>query len=190
MRYLIIMFTLMLLLPSAGLAGDYDLIRDESYVQFSATHAGNEFTGHFTDWSADITFDADDLSNSQLSAEFRLESAKTGNKMYDGTLPKSDWFDIKNHPTATYAADQITKNSDGGYTANGKLTLRGITHDLPVDFTIDDLSIDPVVANGTAVIDRLAYNIGKESDPNAEWVSQDILVDIRVKASKSTNKGQ
>jgi cytochrome b561 len=181
-RYVTLFASFMLAMPVQ--AAEYQLIRDESHVQFSGTHAGNEFTGKLTDWTAQITFDPDDLTASRVNAEFQLESVTTGNKMYDGTLPKSDWFDIKNHPTATYTADDIVENSDGGYTAKGKLTIRGITHDQPLGFSINDLSTDPVVATGQTTIDRLKYNIGKQSDPNAEWVSGQIQVNIKVTAQK------
>jgi cytochrome b561 len=181
-RYVTLFAVFMLAMPVQ--AAEYQLIRDESHVQFSGTHAGNEFTGEFTDWTAQITFDPDDLTASRVNAKFQLESATTGNKMYDGTLPKSDWFDIENHPTAIYAADKVTQNDGGGYTAHGQLTIRGITHDQTLTFTINDLSTDPVVATGQTTIDRLKYNIGKQSDPNAEWVSGQIQVNIKVTAQK------
>lgn len=165
-------------------ANDYTIIQEDSSVTFTGTHAGNDFEGRFEDWQADVTFDPDNLNDSKITARFNLESAKTGDAMYDGTLPKADWFDVENHPEGTFESTGISARSDGTYIADGTLTLRGISNPISVPFTLSDLSQSPVTARSEFTVDRLAYDIGKKSDPEAEWVSRKITVRINLTARK------
>lgn len=171
------------LTASQALAETYIVDPNASQIEFAGTHAENPFKGVFEIWEARIVFDPDALAASSLKAEFDLASAKTGNAMYDGTLPQGDWFNIAQHPKASFASKTITKNSDGSFKADGDLTLRGITKPLAFDFTLSDLSKAPVTAAATFTIDRLAYEIGKGSDPGAEWVGQNITVTINLSAA-------
>ncbi len=173
----------MMALPVQTHAQDYAVDYAQSTIGFSGVHAGNDFEGVFEEWQASIVFDADNLEGSRLSAGFKPASAKTGNAMYDGTLPQADWFDVQNHQGASFESTSIRANDDGSYRVDGDLTLRGITRQVSFDFTLSDLGTAPVNAVGTLVVDRLAFDIGKKSDPKAEWVSQEIKVSINITAN-------
>lgn len=171
------------LLASPTYAADYDINYAESTVKFSGTHAGNAFEGAFEKWNAEIHLDPENLETSGIEATFDTSSAKTGNKMYDGTLPQDDWFDVKNHPEATFSSDTITANDDGTYTANGHLTIREIKHPISFSFTLTE-EAETTHAKSSFSFDRLLYNIGKKSDASAEWVGKDITIDLSITAKK------
>jgi polyisoprenoid-binding protein YceI len=154
----------------------------QSHVYFSAAHAGKAFSGQFTDWQGEVSFDPAHLEQSSITAQFTLSEAKTGNKMFDGTLPSADWFDVKNHPKAAFQTTKITANAEGTYQAEGTLTLRGITLPVAFSFTVSDLAVDPVLVKAQFEVDRLAYGIGKSSDGKAEWVSQMIGLNLEITA--------
>lgn len=177
------LFMGLMLVGSPVMAKPYVVDQGASAITFSGTHAGKEFEGKFGTWSAEIDFDAENLEGSTLSATFDLKDAKTGNAMFDGTLPQADWFDVKATPEGTFQSTQILAKGDNVYTAHGDLILRGITQPAVFDFTIADLSADPVVVTGEFPIDRLAFGIGAKSDAKAEWVSQIIEVKLNIVAS-------
>lgn len=177
------LFIFMMLCAFPVMASEYEIDYTQSSVKFSGTHAGNVFEGEFSDWNGEIVFDADDLESSRIVARFDLRSAKTGNLQYDGTLPNSDWFNVKKTPEGVFESKAIVENGKGGYTAQGDLTLRGITKPASFDFTLSDLDTQPVMAKGRLIVNRLSYDIGKKSDPEAEWVSRDITVTFDVTAS-------
>ena len=102
------------------------------------------------------------------------------NALYDGTLPQKDWFDIKNHPQASFNSTSITAKEGGHYNAQGELTIRGITNPVSFDFTLSDLTQSPVKLDGTLTINRLDFDIGKGSDASAEWVSRGITIKFDV----------
>lgn len=167
--------------PFATQAKPYNVIKDQSRIEFSAEHAGNAFTGVFETWTADIDFDRADLQNSTAKITFETASATTGNALYDGTLPTADWFDVKNHSTAVFQSQSFTKTKNG-FSVTGDLILKNITHPITFDFALSTQS--PTIMTAEFPIDRLTYDIGKSSDPEAEWVSREIEISLQVVAAQ------
>lgn len=169
-------------LSVSALATPYEVDYAQSSLSFSGTHAGDAFEGEFEDWAAEIIFDENNLAESSLTATFATDSAKTGNNMYDGTLPQADWFDSRNHPEAVFQSTEITASNreEGTYTVTGNLTIRGITQPVTFDFNLSDLTNEPVTAQATLSVKRLDFGIGEKSDPTADWVSEDIQIDIQL----------
>lgn len=183
MRQSIVFFALFVLAAGPVLAATpYDIAYEDSGILFSGTHAGEEFQGRFEDWQADIAFDRKTPENSKITASFNLDSVKTDNKLYEGTLPKADWFDSKNHPQARFVSTSVTENKDGTYEMTGDLTIKNITRPVTFTFTLTDRRDGVTLAEGHAFIDRLAYNIGAGSDPKGDWVSQEIEIRIYLEA--------
>lgn len=167
--------------PMIAIANPYTVLHDQSTVSFFGKHAGNEFNGAFKDWSANIIFNPDDLKQSSVKVVFKTASAETGNPMYDGTLPTADWFDVESHPIAIFESDSFTKK-DGKYTVDGDLTIKDITTPITFDFNLSDTDIDPITMASEFQINRLDFNIGTQSDPNAEWVDKLITIKIALSA--------
>ncbi|MCE2926314.1 MAG: YceI family protein [Rickettsiales bacterium] len=163
-------------------AAEYIVDKAASSIAFSGTHAGKPFKGTFGTWDAAITFDAANLAASSVKVTIDTASAKTGDAMYDGTLPTADWFDVKNHPQATFISESIEKK-EAGYSAKGTLTIRGKAVPVAFDFALSDLAAPPVKTTFTLTLDRLAHDIGLKSDAKAEWVSKDIPISVTLAAS-------
>lgn len=165
------------LLLSANMAiAEYSVSNEQGTVSFSGQHAGMKFKGKFTAWNANIHLPSDENSQDTafINASFQLRSAQTGDSIYDETLPEGDWFDADNHPVGTFKSASVNKSAMG-YDVLGELSLRGKS--LPVNFTLIEEG-DRLTAS--FVIDRLAYGIGFESDPDAEWVSKDIQMGLDI----------
>ncbi|MCI5048938.1 MAG: YceI family protein [Rickettsiales bacterium] len=182
MKHIITALACMLFAHGAW-AKDYAIDYENSMVTFSGEHAGNVFDGAFIGWSAEISFDPAKLDASRFTASFDVSTATTGNSMYDGTLPTKDWFNVKEHPKASFTSSSFALTEDGTYKVIGDLTIRGITKPVTMVFAIKDLDANPVIATGALTIDRLAYDIGKSSDGAAEWVSREIPVKLSITAT-------
>lgn len=173
----------LILLSVPALAAEYGIDPASSKVSFAGTHAGNAFSGVFKTWQAEIVFDAQNLKDSHVRATFDLASATTGNAMFDGTLPQADWFDVKANPEGVFQSTAITHKQGDVYHVEGDFTLRGTSKPLGFDFSVSDLKGTPVQVHGAFVLDRLAYDIGKQSDPKAEWVGREIRVELDLSAT-------
>ncbi len=182
MKIITVLVILILSLPAS--AASYKIDYEKSSLNFSGKHAGKEFKGTFKKWQADIIFDATDLASSKITATFETKSANTGNVLYDRTLPQVDWFNIAEYPSATFTSKTITTNEDGTYKAEGTLKLRNIEKPFTFNFTLKDPGKEVVSAKASFKINRLEFDIGKQSDPNAEWVSKEISMDLNLTASK------
>jgi polyisoprenoid-binding protein YceI len=142
-------------------------------VTFSGQHAGMNFEGNFERWEATLILPPQ--NNPSITATFYMGYAKTGDSIYDSTLPEFDWFDVENHPQGKFVSTQISITEDG-YRVWGDLTLKNITN--PANFMLVD---DGDILRASFDINRLAYQIGTESDPEAEWVSKTISISMLIK---------
>lgn len=174
---------LVILSPHAALSRPYTVDYAQSNISFTGEHAGEAFEGTFTDWQADIWFDPAQLDQSHMHATIRTASATTGNRIYDGTLPEADWFAAERFPTAQFTSSRVTQTDEGNFQVEGTLTLRDQTHPARFTFPFDATAAEPVVTtHATLTLDRLAYHIGLKSDPDAEWVSREIGVTLKIMA--------
>jgi polyisoprenoid-binding protein YceI len=164
-------------------AAEYLVDKTQSRIEFSGAHAGKAFKGTFNVWDATIRFDPSNVAASSVKVTIDTASAKTDDAMYDGTLPTPDWFDVKNHPQATFTSETLTSNADGSIQVKGSLTIRGKAVPISFSFTLSDLSAPPVKTNFAFTLNRLAHNIGLKSDAKAEWVSQDIPINVILSAT-------
>jgi len=182
-----LLFATVLLLGQTGtaFATAYTVVRETSTLTFAGTHAEKPFTGTIGSWDAEIVFDPNSLETSHIKATFDLSSLKTGDSLYDGTLPQADWFDVANHPTGLFTSERITHTGGNVYKIAGSLTLRGRAQPVTFDATIVPLDATPVTATASWTIDRLAFGIGQSSDPEAEWVSREITLTLVLKATKT-----
>ena len=54
-----------------------------------------------------------------------------------------DFFDAARFPTITFKSDRIIANTAGRYTAHGILTIRGVSKNITLPFSITDKIKDP-----------------------------------------------
>ncbi|MGH8528806.1 MAG: cytochrome b/b6 domain-containing protein [Nevskiales bacterium] len=153
-----------------------------SEVKFSGLHAGLPFQGRFTRWQADIRFTPADLEHSQIGGTFETASATDGVPLHDESLSLAEWFNVTRHPLATFRSTRITADGAGAYAVDGVLTIKG--HELTLPPLT--LSIEGELAriSGRFEVDRREADLGMESDPDAQYVSRKIVVEIRVEARR------
>ena len=141
-------------------------------VAFSGQHAGMDFEGKFERWKATLILPPQ--NNAEITATFFMTSAKTGDSIYDSTLPEFDWFDVENHALGKFVSSKIVI-IEGGYQVLGDLTIKGLTK--TVSFILTDNKDNLTARFG---INRLDYKIGLESDPDAEWVDKTISISMLI----------
>jgi polyisoprenoid-binding protein YceI len=107
-----------------------------------------------------------------------MTSVDTGDQERDDTLRGDDLFAVTKFPQAHFSATRINKTASG-FEAVGKLTIRGVTHDLTVPFTFRTAT-----ENGTAVgymegrtsIKRLDYGVGQGDWKATDQLANDVAV--------------
>lgn len=154
-----------------------------STITYSGVHAAVPFEGRFASWSADIRFDPNNLAQSAATVTIQTASASDGVSLHDQSLPGAEWFDVAHHPTATFRTTSIRARGDG-YEARGTLTIKGHPIDVTLPFTLT-LNGNRAIMDGSARINRRTADLGMDSDPDAAFVSADIVVHVHVEAARA-----
>ena len=116
------------------------------------------------------------MSESHASVEIDTASVDTANGERDGILKGSGWFESKQYPHAEFVADDFSA-TDGGFVAHGKLTIRNAT--VPVDFSFTvKRQGDRNVLEGSADLDRFAFELGLGDWANTDWVGRYVHVKV------------
>ena len=155
----------------------------QSSIRFSGVHAGAAFQGAFSRWRADIHFDPENLEASVAHVTIETASAADGIPIHDNSLPEGEWFDVANHPNATFHTTSIRARSGGGYQASGMLTIKGHPIELSLPFALR-IEGERAVMDGRVRLSRRAADLGMASDPDGEWVSDEIFIDVHVVATR------
>ena len=162
--------------PAAGSLWSADPAK--SSLEFQFVQAGAKTIGRFSRFTAEIDFSPANLATGRFDVAIDMGSADTRDKERDDTLRMADLFNIVKFPRATYVASQFTAKGTG-FEGKGKLTLRGVSLDVPVDFTFTpgtEAGKPVATLKGTATIKRLAFGVGQGEWKSTEWISDDVQV--------------
>ncbi len=177
-----------LLMTSVAFSADTYVI-DPAHTSFgfTATHMMiSKVPGDFEKFSGTITYDPQDLANSNANVSIDVNSINTRIEQRDHHLRSKDFFDVSEYPTITFVSTKFTP----GY-ITGKLTMRGVTQIVTIPVSI----LGPVKTmgdrqaigiSGSVTVNRQDYGINwnKNLDQGGVFVSNDILLSINIEADK------
>ena len=179
---------LLLAMPGA-LAQSWQL-EPGSRIGFTAFQQGSPVKGRFETFTADISFDPEDLSNSRVAVEIEVASIATGHKDRDTTLRSSGFFDVAQWPTARFTSEELVHEGGETYAAHGELTIRDVTREvvLPFELTIgaDPDAADRLLASakGELSISRLDYGVGQGDWASTKTVGEEVVIKIEIRATR------
>ncbi|HEV8555957.1 MAG TPA: YceI family protein [Actinophytocola sp.] len=117
-------------------AGTWRLDPGHAEVGFVGRHFMlTKVRGRFTGVDGTITI-GERPEDSHVSVTIDMASVHSGDTARDDHLRSADFFDVTNHPSATFASTQVTWNGNRG-TMTGNLTIKGTTR--PVTLNIEYL---------------------------------------------------
>ena len=151
---------------------------------FTFVQADAAATGSFKGFSIELTYDASHLETSTLKVTVQISSLDTQDKDRDDTLKSADMFDAQKYPTAQYVATWFAKRANGGLEAVGKLTLRGVTHELRLPLTLRTTA-GGVEISGEASLKRLDFGIGQGDWKSTEWVGNEVKLRYKVPLTRA-----
>lgn len=159
-----------------------------SQIQFAVKHMGiSTVRGTFEKF--DGSLEAENGEVSAATVEIDMSSITTGSDQRDGHLKSADFFDVENHPKATFELTRFTRSGED-LMAEGNLTLRGMTRPVTLKGEIGGPSKDPwgndrVSASLTTKISRkewgLVWNVALEA--GGVLVSDEVKLSIEVQAT-------
>lgn len=113
--------------------------RDHSEILFQVGYLGvSELTGRFTAFDADVDLEPKPMSFKNLDIKIDINSIETGNKMRDGHLKNSEFFDARQFPNIIFKSNKIVQLKDNKFKASGTMTIKNISRPADVEFTVTD----------------------------------------------------
>ena len=152
----------------------------EGTIEITVIQFGNEVTGSFADWTADVTFD-ETLTTQEVghvTTTIAIPSLTLGSVTQQAMGP--DFFDAENHATAVF--DAVIQRAVDGYEAVGDLTIRGNTVPVTMFFNLT-LEGDTAEMLANLSLDRRNFNIGNNVGDEAS-LAFDVKVAIRLSPNR------
>lgn len=176
--------TVDLLLPA--MSGDHVWVVDDqgSSVRFQGALNDKRFDGSFSHFAVGIALDpSNPAQGGVIEALIDLGSVDAGDSEKNEALPKETWFHIDAHPVATFRSDTIVSTGEGSFDAIGTLSIKGITKDVTLPFTliVDDVT-GRAAATGSVTLNRSDFQVGTGEFAEGKWVSFDVEVTVQIEA--------
>ena len=178
-RFALIVALLLASLPARAAGWTVDPAKSE--LGFTAMQSGQNFSGHFKSWTAQIEFDPANPTAGHALVTIDMASAAIGDKQKDEALPGSDWFDVKQFPQAVFEATTFHDLGGGKYEAVGTLTIRGMKKDLVMPFTFM-LDGGQAMVDGSVPIMRTDFGVGQGDWQSDEYVAKGVTVMVHLVA--------
>ncbi|MDI2585998.1 YceI family protein [Psychrobacillus sp. NEAU-3TGS] len=114
----------------------FNLDAAHSSIDFSVKHMMvSKVKGSFTNFTADLEGNAEDLTGAAISFDIDVKSITTNNEDRDNHLRGADFFDTESFPNIKFVATDIKKTDDSEYDVTGDMTIKGVTK--PVTFEVE-----------------------------------------------------
>jgi 8-hydroxy-5-deazaflavin:NADPH oxidoreductase len=130
--------------PAEIRAGTWTIDPVHSSISFSVRHLMvSRVRGTLGTFSGEITVSSEGTPS--VSAEIEVSSLDTGNDQRDTHLKSAEFFDVGQHPTATFTSTGVRADCSG-YALDGAFTLKGITK--PISIGLEFNGINPGMGHG------------------------------------------
>lgn len=112
--------------------------KEGSKIEWVGAKVTGDHTGGFNEWTGTATLNTDGELQ-KLQFEVDTTSIYSDNERLTGHLKSDDFFDVENHPKASFVATKVAEGSDvegATHTITGNMTLLGVTKELVIPATL------------------------------------------------------
>jgi polyisoprenoid-binding protein YceI len=183
-------------LTQQEMSGIYEFDRAHSNIGFRIKHMGlAEVPGNFTDYTGIIKYDGADVTKSSVEFTAKVISINTGVEARDKHLRTADFFEVDKYPEMTFKSTKIEKKGENSFVATGDFTLKGVTKQISLPFTINGFLKDArggikMGASALTTINRQDYGLtwGKVLDNGVLSLDNNVSVNLQIEAAKQQPK--
>jgi polyisoprenoid-binding protein YceI len=179
--------------PLPSLAGPQDVWTIDaraSSITFSVSQVGSIVSGRFPAWTGEIVLDPSSPATARIDIRIDARAVSANNRDVDSLMKGPNFLDVQKFPEARFVSTSISGGGDR-YQARGKLTIRDITRDVVLPFTLA-IADDPAQpgrirgsARGRLAIKRLDYGVGQNEWAATGQVADEVTVDLVVVAGRA-----
>ena len=138
---------------------NYSLERTHAFLFFEVGHAGgiSNYRVDFLDYDADLAFDAEDPTQSELSVvinptsletnypgDYKAGHADSPYETWNEDISRNErWLDADNFPTITFNTTDIVRTGENTGEVKGDLDFLGTTQNITLDVTFGGVANPP-----------------------------------------------
>ena len=178
--------------PAAAGSNTWQVDTAHSSAGFSVKHMMvSTVRGTLGPVSGTIDYDGKSVESIKADIAIDVNGVNTGNTNRDNDLRSPNFFDVANHPRATFKSKRVEPSVQGKFRLVGDLTIHGVTKEVtlevdgPSPILTQPNGMQKVGASATATLNRrdfnLQYNRMIEAAP---VVGDEIQVQIDIEANK------
>jgi len=185
MKRILLLLFIIVMVPFQSAAQEWKLDPVHTNFYFEIRHTYAAVRGQFTDFTADVYFDPEDLAKSKFDFVINVNSVDTRIGKRDTHLRSPDFFDAGKYPLMTFKSSNVSHAGKNKYIVQGTVTIKDVTKDLALEFVYHGQKENPAKPGETVAgldawltLDRLEYNVGDGKFYKIGLVDKD--VDILV----------
>ncbi|HEV7859876.1 MAG TPA: YceI family protein [Pyrinomonadaceae bacterium] len=172
--------------------GEYKIDPAHSIIGFAIRHLEiNWIEGRFKDFTGTVRYDDTDVTRSTVEFSAKVESIDTGIEPRNAHLKTADFFDVEKYPSMTFKSTRVERKSKDSYILYGDLTLKGVTKQVSLPFTVTGAVKDPWGNTRFGIeahtkINRRDYgiNYGNALQSGGFDVGNEVSIDLNLEAMK------
>ncbi|MEM0987126.1 MAG: YceI family protein [Pseudomonadota bacterium] len=156
-------------------SSNFELDKTHAFLSVSVKHFGlSDYTIDFTDFDAQLDFQADDPTASSISVQVNTSALDTQYpeperkaEWEDELANDGRWLDADTFPSATFVSTSARQEGEFTGTVTGDLNLRGVTAPVTLDVTYNGTATGPfdggkrrIGFNATGTFNRSDFGMG------------------------------
>ena len=130
-----------------------------------------------------LHLDPANLAAARIDIRMDMQSARTGTKDVDDVMRGKDFLDVQRFGEARFASEAVSALGGDNYEARGKLTIRDVTRDVTLRFTLR-IQGGQATARGRLGIKRLDYGVGRNEWAATTYVADEVTIEFTVAATR------
>ena len=127
----------------------WEIDSSHSAINFTISHFFTPVDGTFEDYDTTVMFNPDDLENSMIDVTIPVSSINTRNDRRDDHLQSEDFFNAEQWSNISFVSNSIESRGDNQFVAIGEMTIRDVTRDFELPFTLQGIMDHPMKENTT-----------------------------------------
>ncbi len=155
----------------------WSIDKSHSSIDFEVRHFFAKVPGAFEEYEANVNFSPDNLEESSIDVVIQVPSINTKNERRDGHLQSPDFFNATEYPTIKFSSNDIKSVGDNEFVAYGTLTIKDVSKDFELPFTLLGVQDNPFRENTLVagirsefMLLRNDYKVG-----TGDWVSDAVV---------------
>jgi polyisoprenoid-binding protein YceI len=144
----------------SSMAASYAVVAEKSKIGFVGSKVVGSHSGGFEVFRGSVQLEGVTAIGGSVDVEIDMKSVVSDDEKLSRHLLGADFFDVDNHPMATFKSTKVEAGGSDGAThvISGRLTLRGITKAIDVPAVIV-VSGDVVTVKSKLSINRKDFGI-------------------------------